>query len=177
MNKKNLLMFLGAALIVVFIGWFYIGQLIVPDVVSEKETIAEQVEGTTTNNKAEEAKNTFLQRIDSQGTVAIQATLVPEKSSSDQLSFEIAFNTHSGDLLQYKIDQLAKLSFGLNENPTGTFEWELANDDSHHLLGYLKWTGEVPDERITLKLDNIENIQSRSFIWEKNDLVRILQSE
>lgn len=177
MDKNKLLMFLGATFIVLFIGWFYIGQLNVPDVVSEKETIAEQVERVTTNNKVDEEINDSLQRTDSQGTVAIQTTLIPEKSSSNQLFFEIAFNTHSGDLLQYNIDQLVKLSFESNENPTGTFKWELANDDPHHLVGYLIWDGEVLDESISLKLDNIESIPSRLFVWEKNDLKEVSKNK
>ncbi|MEQ2527680.1 hypothetical protein WMO40_13295 [Bacillaceae bacterium CLA-AA-H227] len=177
MNKKNLLMSLGAVFIVLFIGWFYIGQLNVPRTVPEEDTIAKQIESPTTKNKKEEATNNSLQRTDSQGTVAIQATLVPEKSSSNKLFFEITFNTHSGDILQYDIDQLAELSFGTKENPNGVFKWELANEDSHHLVGYLTWNGEILDDRINLKLENIENIPSRSFIWEKNELAEVFKKE
>lgn len=178
MDKKKLLMTLGALILIVFIGWFYIDQLRVPETVSEKNTIADQVNSTITNERlTDDGIKTSLQRPDSQGTVAIQTTLIPEKSSSNKLFFEIVFNTHSGDLLQYEIGKLAKLSFGSNTNQKGTFEWELANEDSHHLVGYLTWKGEVLDDRITLKLDNIANIPSRSFIWEKSDLAEISQNE
>jgi hypothetical protein len=178
MDAKKLLMVLGAAMIILFIGWFYIGQLNVSEVSTGEDTIAEQVKSSVTNIKAEgEGTATSIQRTDTQGTVQIQVTLIPEKSSSSQLHFEIAFNTHSGDLLQYEIEQLAQISFESNANPTGTFWWELANEDSHHMVGYLTWSGEVLDERITLRLDNIENIPSRSFIWEKSDLAQISQEE
>ncbi|WP_019153654.1 hypothetical protein [Robertmurraya massiliosenegalensis] len=178
MDGKKISMIVGAAIIVLFIGWFYIGQLSVTEKVVEEDTIAEQVESGASNNKEEdEGIEPSFQRTDSQGTLAIQATLIPEKSSSKQLFFEIVFNTHSGDLLQYKIEQLAKLSFQSSENPSGTFEWDLANEDSHHMVGYLSWSGEVLDENITLKLDNIENVSSREFIWEKNDIALITQTD
>jgi hypothetical protein len=45
------------------------------------------------------------------------------------------------------------------------------------MVGSLTWNGEVLDERITLRLDNIENIPSRSFNWEKNDVAQIVQDE
>ncbi|RTR28169.1 hypothetical protein EKG37_17875 [Robertmurraya yapensis] len=175
MNKKMLLMYLGAVFIVLFIGWFYIGQLNVSKTVQEDDTIAKQIESTETKNKKEDATNNSLQRTDSQGTLTIQVTPVPEKSSSEQLFFEVAFNTHTGDLLKYKLEQLAKISFGQNETSEGEFDWEVANEDSHHMVGNLKWNGSVLKERITLKLDNIENVPSRSFIWEKNELEQITQ--
>lgn len=169
-------MFLGAAFIVMFIGWFYLDQLNVPEAETTEETIAQQVRSTQSEINLEKETNSSLQKTDSQGTVAIQITLIPEKSSTDQLLFEIAFNTHSGDLLQYEVDQLAILTFGTNKSPEGTFKWELANEDTHHLVGYLTWNGEVMEEPITLELENIEYIPSRSFIWEKNELTEIFKN-
>lgn len=174
MNKKNLLMVAGATVIILFIGWFYIDQLSLPESATEKEnTIAAKVQNTESKNNVQEQMVNTLQKTDSQGTVAIQATLLPEKSSSNQLVFEIKMNTHSGDLLQYEIDKLAQLTFGSDLNKTGTFVWELANEDSHHLVGYLTWNGEILKESITLKINNIENIPSRTFIWEKDELAAI----
>ena len=178
MNMKKSLVIFGTTMIIAFIAWFYIGQLRLPDAVSEEKTIASQVINTESKKNAQDEGVEFsLQRIDSQGTVVIQATLLPEKSKSNLLVFEIAMNTHSGDLLQYEIENLAELSFGSNTNTSGTFEWELVNEDSHHMMGYLTWNGDVLDDRITLNLNNIENIPSREFIWEKSDLAKRAQTD
>lgn len=167
----------GAAIILLFIGWFYIEKLGVLEPISEEKTIAEPVK-TSGSSINEEVNNgeSKLERIDSQGTVAIQATLLPEKSTSNQLYFKVAMNTHSGDLLQFELDKLAKIAFGSTINMSGGFEWELTSQDSHHVVGYLIWNGKVESESITLKLENIDDIPSRTFIWEKNDLTQIVQN-
>lgn len=178
MDKMKLLMSFGAVIIILFIGWFYIDQLQLPETVFKEDTIAEQVENTRSkSNVQDDEMLTSFQRTDSQGTVVIQATLLPEKKSSNQIIFEIKMNTHSGDLLQYNLEKIAQISFGSNLNTTGTFKWDLANEDSHHLVGYLTWSGEVVDDRITLTLNNIENVSSRTFIWEKNNMTAITATE
>lgn len=178
MNRKKIFMIAGAAAIILFIGWFYIKQLALPDPVSEENTIASQVENTKLNNSTEvKGKESDLSRLDSQGAVAVQATLLPEKSSLNELMFEIVMNTHSVDLLQYPLNELAQISFGTAINTTGEFKWEHANEDSHHMVGYLKWTGTIPEDSISLELTGIDNIPSRTFIWEKSDLTKLTKTE
>lgn len=177
MDKKKYFMGIGAIIIVIFIGWFYIEQLSVPKS-STTKTMAEQVENKGEVNKENTVENeSTLTRVDSQGSVTIQATLLPEKSHTNLLTFEIVMNTHSGDLLQYDIRDQAQLSFGTTINRTGTFEWKYTNKDSHHMSGYLMWKGNIDEDDINLELKNIENIPTRLFTWEKKDLIGITQLE
>ncbi|MDF1507899.1 hypothetical protein PZE06_06845 [Robertmurraya sp. DFI.2.37] len=78
MEVKKILMILGAAMIILFIGWFYIAQLHVPEVETEDDTIEEQVENSASNIKREGIESS-IQRTGSQGTVQIQVSLIHEK--------------------------------------------------------------------------------------------------
>lgn len=165
MNKKTILMLIGGTIIVLFMGWFYIDQLSTPKIFSNEKT--DEISYQETNEKS---KN-MTTKTDSQGEVDVEVTLIPEKSSSDFLLFEVALNTHSGDLLQYKLDDLAQLSFENTINETGIFEWELDREDSHHTKGILSWKGEVKlNSSIKLELKNIDKVASRSFTWDTNEV-------
>ncbi|WP_312098635.1 hypothetical protein [Niallia sp.] len=169
MNKKSI-MFIGGVAIILFIGWFYIKQLSIPDTTEEK-TIAAQVEEVNNNNSKEvSGTETSLSRADTQGAVTVQVTLIPEKSTSNELVFEVVMNTHTVDVLQYQIDKLAQLSFGTSINNTGNFEWKNENEDSHHLVGYLNWKGSVIEDNIILELNGIDDIPLRTFQWEKSEI-------
>ncbi len=158
----------GAIAIILFFGWFYIGQLGSTESAAKEKTTVNQIKDSEqVNAKADEGTESTLTRIDSQGAVGIEVTPLPEKSSSDELVFEIVMNTHSVDLLQYQLNELAELSFGATNTTAGEFEWELSSKDSHHLVGYLKWMGPVMEDNVTLEIKNIDNIPSRVFEWEK----------
>ncbi|WP_394237312.1 hypothetical protein [Niallia oryzisoli] len=170
MYFKKILMILGAIAIILFIAWFYFGQLgsfpLEPEFI-ENITSTQNDNAKLMNSKTDEISGFDLTRMDSQGAVGVEATILPERSSSNELIFQIVMNTHSIDLLQYPLDELARLSFSSIENPSGEFKWELTNDDSHHLVGYLKWKGSVIEDNIILKINNIDNIPSRTFEWEQ----------
>lgn len=177
MHKKTILMFIGGAITVLFIGWFYINQLATPKLLYKEKPGGNS---TVINEQKEtnlEGQN-VLSKIDSQGEVDVEVTFLPEKSNTDTLLFEILLNTHTGDLLQYEVDELAQISFGSDINKTGIFEWELSNDDSHHTVGLLKWTGEVEsNSNIKLELKNIERDVSRSFIWNQSEVISSIDIE
>lgn len=80
-------------------------------------------------------------------------------------------NTHSVDLQQYDISQLAEVSFGVEPN-TQNFKWDPSSKDSHHMMGYLIWNGDVKKgyENISLNIKGIDQIPSRVFIWQKEEL-------
>lgn len=175
MFKNKYVIGIGAIIIVIFIGWFYIEQLSVPKSTTTK-TMAEQVENQSEINKEDTVeKESTLTREDSQGSVAVQTTLLPMESDANQLTFEIAMNTHSGDLLQYSLETQAQLSFGSTIINSGVFEWKLVNEDSHHLTGYLKWKGKIQEEDITLQIKDIDNIPSRTFTWKKQEWTELAQ--
>lgn len=174
MNIKKFLMIIGASAIILFSGWFYIGKLGSPEPIFKEKITAAQIENTELSNaQPDEETKSALTRIDSQGAVGVEATLLPEKSSSNELIFEIVMNTHSVDLLQYPLNELTHLSFGTAANTSGEFEWERASEDSHHMVGYLKWKGEVIEESITLEIKDIDNVSLRTFTWENDDLIEI----
>lgn len=171
MHKKTVLMFIGGAIIVLFIGWFYINQLATPKLFYKEKPGGKSTVMNEQNETSLEEQN-VLSKIDSQGDVDVEVTFLPEKSNTETLLFEVLLNTHTGDLLQYEVDELAQISFGSEINKTGRFEWELSNDDSHHTVGLLKWTGEVKsNSNIKLELNNIEKDVSRSFTWDKNEVI------
>lgn len=176
MNKKTVLMLIGGTVIVLFIGWFYINQLASPKLFYKEKTdeITTQINDQQTNKE----KQNVLSKTNSQGSVDMEVILIPEKSNSDFLLFEVALNTHTGDLLQYKLDDLAQISFGNTINKTGVFEWEIDNEDSHHTVGFLRWRGEVKsNSSIELELKNIDKAASRSFTWDKNEVASSIAME
>lgn len=112
-----------------------------------------------------------LTKTQSQGAVAVQATLISEKNSMNKLVFEIVMNTHTVDLQQYEISNLAEVSFGDKPN-SKNFEWKPFSKDSHHMMGTLTWSGEIKDdyENISLNLKTIDDMPSRVFTWDKEEL-------
>lgn len=158
------------SLIIFFIGWFYIEQLGFPNTVSNKTNNARYKNIEEINSKSGAIVEPDLTRMNSLGAVGVGVTLPPEKSTSNELLFEIAMNTHSVDLLLYPLNELASPSFGELGNASGEFEWELTNENSHHLVGYLKWKGTVIEESVILEIKNIDNVPIRTFKWEKSEI-------
>jgi hypothetical protein len=119
---------------------------------------------------AEGVENT-LTKTQSDGAVAVKATLIPEKSNKNKLDFEIVMNTHSVDLLQYDISNISEVSFG-TEPATQDFKWDASSSDSHHMMGYLIWNGDVKEgnDNISLNIKGIDDIPSRVFNWQKDEL-------
>jgi hypothetical protein len=157
---------------------FYLTDFIMNGNKAEDSSIADQVKQSQSNGSDSVRANVTgteseLTKSDSEGAVAIKTTFLTEKSSSNQLVFEVVMNTHSVDLQQYDLTQLATISFGTDTNNPGTFEWEPSSQDSHHMMGYLTWKGALDEnyKKINLDLNNIDNISSRLFSWEKSKLI------
>lgn len=156
---------LAAVIIVGFIG-FYLTNLFLDGGKAKESSTSVQVQQNDsdktsagqTNGKEMESK---LTKINYDGAVEVKATLVPEKSSNNQLVFEVMLNTHSVNLSQYDYTKLAAISFGTNANISGTFEWDSSNQESsHHVMGYLVWNGVIDNyyKAINLELKGIECI-------------------
>lgn len=176
MKEIKIISFVIALFAVGAIG-FYVPNFIINGNDAEGKSIADQVkQNQSTSTEARpnvEGTESELTKSNSEGAVAIKTTLLAEKSSGDQLVFEVVMNTHSVDLLQYDLSQLASISFGADINKTGTFEWLPTNKDSHHIMGNLTWNGALDNnyKNINLEINNIDNIPSRMFIWEKSKVI------
>jgi hypothetical protein len=177
MKGLKVVSFLAALLAVGAMGFFLTNFIISSDK-EEGSSIADQVKQSqpvSTDAVRENVTGTEseLTKTNSEGAVAIKTTLLAEKSSKDQLVFEVVMNTHSVDLTQYDLTQLASISFGVDSNNSGVFEWDSANRDSHHMMGNLVWKGTLDNnyKTISLNLNNIDGISLRNFTWEKNKLI------
>jgi hypothetical protein len=127
---------------------YYITDFILHGDKAAENSIANQVKQSQSNQSNSvrtnvEGTESPLTKSNSEGAVSIKTTLLAEKSSNNQLVFEVVMNTHSVDLTQFDLAKLASIIFDQNSNNTGMFEWEPDNQDSHHMMGNLIWNGEV----------------------------------
>jgi len=170
-NAKKILTVIGACGIIFFIGWFYLSQLGSLDFFHKETVKAKQLSNTDPMKQENKEKlEKSLIKMDTQGAVGVEVTLLPDKSTSNELIFEVTMNTHSVDLLQYKLNELAHISFGAVENHSGEFHWEVTSEDSHHLVGLLKWKGSVSNDSIVLGLEGLDGVPLRIFSWDKSVL-------
>ncbi|MCM3668956.1 hypothetical protein M3181_08070 [Mesobacillus maritimus] len=173
MKKVNLILTLIIVVAVIIFGSYLVNKTESSEKVVPEKTVAEQVKDSSEEqgrSNVEGAQN-LLTKTESQGAVTIEVTLLPEQSNRNLLVFEIAMNTHSVDLNQYDLASLAEISFGDDEKKQN-FEWESLSNDSHHMMGSLTWKGELEEipENLTLILKDIDQISSRTFKWEKEEL-------
>lgn len=158
---------------------YFGGAYITSKFIESRGTVADQGYETETKQIRESVsgQENELTISDSQGEVVIDATLIPEDSSKDGLVFEIVMNTHSVDLTQYDLTKISTLSFGSEGRASENFTWEPSSTDSHHIKGFLKWSGSVPKNSslIQLELKDIDQVTSRIFAWkQKNTIKQIL---
>lgn len=153
------------------VGGYWGGAYFTNKAMNNLGTVAEQVSATKQPRENVTGQENVLTLTDSQGTVVIQTTLMLAESSNSQLVFEIVMNTHSVDLNQYDLTRIANLSFESTSALPGSFSWESSNNDTHHKLGYLKWSGTTPKDisALTLELEGIDEIPSRTFTWDQKE--------
>lgn len=169
MNKYKRIVLL-AATVMLFGGSVYLISAFDKNAQSVTPTIADQVKG-----KKEVAginpKDDSLTRTDTQGAVAVIATIIPEKSNTNQLVFELVLNTHSVDLSKYNISKASKIVFDCREE-SQEFIWKASSEDSHHMSGILTWDGQVTVDfkEVSLKLEQIDNIPVRTFSWTSEEI-------
>ncbi|MEK9159300.1 MAG: hypothetical protein AAB383_01070 [Patescibacteria group bacterium] len=87
---------------------------------------------------------------------------------SDNWSFEIELNTHSGELPEdLKGDAELLLD---NRQTLSAFSWEMSSEQSHHQEGILSFekTGNKPGA-IELILKDIGGVKERNFKWDLNN--------
>lgn len=176
MLKGLKIILLGVGVIVVGFSSFFITSYFINGNDDKGATITNQVIQNNDNTPSRpnvRGTENVLTKENSEGTVEIKTTLLTEKSSNNQLVFEVVMNTHSGDLLQYDFAKLANIGFGKETNKSGIFEWQPSNQDSHHLKGVLTWKGQIDKNPsfIDLDLKTIDQIPSRIFHWEKSKAI------
>lgn len=164
MNKYKKIV-LVAAIVVLFGGSVYMISAFDKNAQSVTPSIAEQVKGKKEVAGLNE-KDDSLTRTDSQGAVAVKATIIPDKSNTKQLVFELELNTHSIDLSKYNITKASKIVFDEREE-SQEFIWKASSEDSHHMSGILTWAGQatVDFKEVSLKLEQIDNVPVRTFSW------------
>jgi hypothetical protein len=114
-----------------------------------------------------------------EGGVVVSATYVTESaldddpslpgptgSPRDQTIFFIAMNTHSVNLPDYPLEELAELSVnGKRLKPVGG--WQPVSDDPHHVSGYLtfpKIDGDAGSMRLTIR--DLAGVTERTLVWD-----------
>jgi hypothetical protein len=175
-SMKKIYLILSLMIVVVAVialGSNFVNKTGSSEKVGPENPVEEQVKGSSDEQDGSdvESNQNLLTKTDSQGAVTVQATLLPEDSNRNRLVFEIAMNTHSVDLSQYDLTRLAEISFG-EEEQNQNFEWESLNNDSHHIKGTLTWRKEIEEipENLTLILKDIDQITSRIFSWDEENL-------
>ncbi|RHW38883.1 hypothetical protein D1B31_12930 [Neobacillus notoginsengisoli] len=132
--------------------------------------IAQRVQESNEQRPDVQGTESPLSKTDAQGAVTIRASILPEESGDGKLTFEILMNTHSVDLSQYNLAEMATISSGGKELPA-SFEWKTDGQDSHHMKGMLVWTGTVSlDKDLKLVLKDIGNIPEKRFFWKQDEL-------
>lgn len=89
-----------------------------------------------------------------------------ERDLRDNLVFDVALTTHSGDLLSFDMAGAARLE--VDGRDAGRATWELSNPDSHHAEGLLRFTagsGSKPARELTLTITNLRGVAQRTFTW------------
>jgi hypothetical protein len=120
-----------------------------------------------------------LTRSDTQGAVSIEVTFLnPLQPAGEDLTFRIALNTHSVDLSEYRIEEMATLrnSEGLSVKKGG--RWVPEQESFHHRRGALFIPPITEDGRpliggdtefLLLEIDGIDG-KKRTFQWGKEAL-------
>lgn len=105
-------------------------------------------------------------RSDSQGPVMVTATYLPTDKTTDEIRVEVRLNTHSVDLGQYKLEDLAFLRFdgGKEIKALGITQ----QGSGHHVTDVLRFAGPVPKGagEMTLIIRNVGGIAQRSLTWK-----------
>ena len=145
----------------------------------ELEDTSNLEENLEENLQTEETKlREKLIRVDSNGAVAVGVTFLnPIEDSEDYLSFEVILDTHSVELDQYNLGNMATLFIGDEIKITEGLKWE-TEGSGHHMIGYLKsprnYEGKIIDylesDFIELEINDLDGVASRKFRWEKEEI-------
>lgn len=119
-----------------------------------------------------------LTRTSAGSAVSVDVTfLSPLQKNKDELVFRVALDTHSVDLLGFKIDKLSALKTSEGIEVKEGFVWVSESESSHHRSGYLKLPAKTLEGRplisekteyIILEISGIE--AARVFKWEREAL-------
>lgn len=122
--------------------------------------------------------------IDGQGEVEVGVTLEnPLQDDEAYLVFKTQLNTHSVEVDGYDFGKLASLKTSDGILSTDRILWEKSGGDSHHFVGYYKVPRIIEGKKVVtedtayleLQLTGIDNVENRTFRWEKDvlDLIPI----
>lgn len=166
MNKNYLLLLIGA---LVFTGCV------------SSQAPEQPKEGTGIPPQASQARGITeeaLTRSSAGSAVSVDVTFLnPLQKNKDELIFRVALNTHTVDVLSFKIDKLAALKTSDGIEVNDGFVWVPGDESSHHRSGYLKISAKTKEgtplisektEYIVLEIRGIE--ANREFKWERDVL-------
>lgn len=127
--------------------------------------------------QAEGISKEALARTSAGSAVTVDVTFLnPVQKNEEELVFKVALDTHSVDLLGFKIDKLSTLRNSEGIEVKEGFVWTPESESSHHRSGYLKVPAKIngtpliseKTEYIVLEIRGIET--NREFKWEKDVL-------
>lgn len=196
--KRKKVYFIAIPVLALFIGTFggYLAYTKVTIKQEPKDTAAAQ---STTNTNPIKDKNSNdstiiqdveveqgleekLQKYDGQGNVGVSGSLMnPIEKNDEYIVIEAQFNTHSVNLDEYDFQKIAsfKTSHGIQIDKE--IIWEKEEGADHHFLGKYKIPKVIngkpiiteKTEFIELNIKNLDNVENRAFIWEK-DIIELL---
>jgi hypothetical protein len=103
-----------------------------------------------------------LSRSDLRGPVMVTATYLPSEKATDDIRIQVRLNTHSVDLAQYRLQDLASIRFdaGKEVKSLGV----TVRGAGHHVPEILRFAGPVPKgaREMTLILRNLGDVPERT---------------
>ena len=111
--------------------------------------------------------NPALERSSNRGGVRISARYyLPQQDQTEETSFSLTLSTHSVDLKQFDIQNLAFLRVDEDVAQPAT-KWVASDDDNHHIHGIVSFPNQKMggSQRVQLIIKNIGDTSDRIFEW------------
>ena len=181
--KKNKIKRLGVILLLgIFIfagGAYYLTDLEneansidANNLVSSEDEEIEQLENEGDQEVIEEDK-TLSANSNKEG-VTIETIFLNPEDVEEELEFDIYMDTHSGDLLELEIEEIAEIETDNGIANQEAFNWQWTQESSHHPAGNLVVKNETNEDEklfdnevtfLKMKLNNI-NGATHEFKWD-----------
>ena len=121
------------------------------------------------NARAGSSETKGLSRSDSQGPVMVTAAYIPPEKATDEIRFKVKLDTHSVDLDQYRLEDLAFIRFDGGEGKKSLGITRQGN--KHHITNILRFAGPVSKGagEMTLIIRNVGGVAERTLKWKLTD--------
>lgn len=153
---------------------FYFTDLGVP---RNKDSDREEVL-TEEEQKINQLKDQLF-KMDGQGNVQVGAMFMnPMEENEDYYIFKTQFNTHSVDIDQYDLGKMAIFTTGDGIVLKDEIIWEKLDGEGHHYIGNYRIPKSIDGKPIItentqfieLNISELDGIQNRRMIWERDTL-------